>query len=150
MVSLSYRCSTQMHRPTTRASKLARLTTSARLGRTPLYSQCLFQHSPSHVVSLYYHPPVDPLKIVAKELKFLTKNIRSLLGSGHPMLDTVAKYYTQSEGKYVRPMLVLLMSRATACIPSSTSSYTPPRQEMINTPISPSKVLFETNRSQDP
>ncbi|RMD40791.1 hypothetical protein DV735_g4343, partial [Chaetothyriales sp. CBS 134920] len=42
---------------------------------------------------------VDPLKIVGRELKFLSKNIRSLLGSGHPLLDTVAKYYTQSEGK---------------------------------------------------
>ncbi|RMZ81846.1 hypothetical protein DV738_g2096, partial [Chaetothyriales sp. CBS 135597] len=43
---------------------------------------------------------VDPLKIVGRELKFLSKNIRSLLGSGHPLLDTVAKYYTQSEGKH--------------------------------------------------
>ena len=52
---------------------------------------------------------IDPLKGVAKEMKFMTGNIRQLLGSGHPMLDTVSKYYTQSEGKYVRPMLVLLM-----------------------------------------
>lgn len=169
-----------MHRPTTRASKLARLSTSAPLGRTLLCSQCLYQHSPSHVVSRYYHPsrrraqsglaaavsaaksyfnapeqqnspiPVDPLKIVAKELKFLTKNIQSLLGSGHPMLDTVSKYYTQSEGKYVRPMLVLLMSRATACIPPSTSSYVPPPQMTIDTPISPPKVLADTNPSQHP
>jgi hexaprenyl-diphosphate synthase len=60
---------------------------------------------------------VDPFQTVAKEMKFLTENIRQLLGSGHPTLDTVAKYYTQSEGKYVRPMLVLLMSRATALTP---------------------------------
>ena len=52
---------------------------------------------------------IDPLRIVAKELKFLSGNIRQLLGSGHPILDTVAKYYTQSEGKHVRPLLVLLM-----------------------------------------
>src|SRR3954469_18871297 len=32
---------------------------------------------------------VDPLRIVGKELKFLTKNIRQLLGSGHPALDKV-------------------------------------------------------------
>ncbi|KAJ4383191.1 coq1 putative hexaprenyl diphosphate synthase [Didymella sp. IMI 355093] len=60
---------------------------------------------------------MDPFQTVAREMKFLTGNIRSLLGSGHPTLDTVAKYYTQSEGKYVRPMLVLLMSRATALTP---------------------------------
>jgi len=60
---------------------------------------------------------MDPFQTVAREMKFLTGNIRQLLGSGHPTLDTVAKYYTQSEGKYVRPMLVLLMSRATALTP---------------------------------
>jgi hypothetical protein len=43
---------------------------------------------------------VDPLRMVGKELKFLTKNIRQLLGSGHPALDKVAKYYTHSEGKH--------------------------------------------------
>ncbi|KAF1848248.1 decaprenyl-diphosphate synthase subunit 1 [Cucurbitaria berberidis CBS 394.84] len=62
---------------------------------------------------------IDPFQTVAREMKFLTGNIRQLLGSGHPTLDTVAKYYTQSEGKYVRPMLVLLMSRATALTPQS-------------------------------
>ena len=44
----------------------------------------------------------DPLRTVAKELKFQVKNLRELVGSGHPALDTVAKYYTRSEGKYVR------------------------------------------------
>src|ERR1700761_2437002 len=39
--------------------------------------------------------PVDPLKELAQEMKFLTKTIRQLLGSGHPLLDKVAKYYTQ-------------------------------------------------------
>ncbi|EHK98618.1 putative hexaprenyl pyrophosphate synthase, mitochondrial [Glarea lozoyensis 74030] len=47
--------------------------------------------------------------MVAKEMKFLTGNIRQLLGSGHPSLDTVAKYYTQGEGKHVRPLIVLLI-----------------------------------------
>ncbi|KAH9864637.1 hypothetical protein J1614_010572 [Plenodomus biglobosus] len=65
---------------------------------------------------------MDPFQTVAREMKFLTGNIRQLLGSGHPTLDTVAKYYTQSEGKYVRPMLVLLMSRATALTPRDQTS----------------------------
>lgn len=89
---------------------------------------------------------IDPLRSVAKELKFLTGDIKQLLGSGHPMLDTVAKYYTQSEGKYVRPMLVLLMSQATALTPSQ------PRHNFgekygIDTPISPSSVLADRNPS---
>lgn len=88
---------------------------------------------------------VDPLKVVAKELKFLNKNIKNLLGSGHPMLDTVAKYYTQSEGKYVRPMLVLLMSRATACISHEGSTYKAPASRQIDSSISPRSVLNDHN-----
>lgn len=99
---------------------------------------------------------VDPLKIVGKELKFLTKNIRQLLGSGHPMLDKVAKYYTRSEGKHMRPLLVLLMSQATALTPRSSaskssaststgraaSSTAPGR---VNEPLSSPFVLADTN-----
>lgn len=93
---------------------------------------------------------VDPLKLVGRELKFLNKNIRSLLGSGHPLLDTVAKYYTQSEGKHVRPLLVLLMSQATAFATKSsrhTSSPTPTTTS-IDTPISSPSILFDSNPDQ--
>lgn len=93
----------------------------------------------------------DPLKIVAKELKFLNKNIRQLLGSGHPILDTVAKYYTQSEGKHVRPLLVLLMSRATAF----AAKQPRPRYDSqnlsrtnIDSPLSTPGVLFDENPDQ--
>ena len=91
---------------------------------------------------------MDPLKTVAKELKFLTKNIRNLIGSGHPTLDRVAKYYTQSEGKYVRPTLVLLMSRATAFSPKTIREVLSQTQAAINTPItSPSSLLSDSNPS---
>ncbi|ESZ91494.1 polyprenyl synthetase [Sclerotinia borealis F-4128] len=88
---------------------------------------------------------IDPLRMVAKEMKFLTGNIRQLLGSGHPSLDTVAKYYTQAEGKHVRPMIVLLMSRATNLAPKS-SRYNP-NQELadIDSPISPTTILSDVN-----
>ena len=88
---------------------------------------------------------IDPLRTVGKELKFLTRDIRQLLGSGHPILDTVAKYYTQSEGKHVRPMLVLLMSRATALAPRA--SRTTGSIYDTNTSISPSAVLSDKNPS---
>jgi hexaprenyl-diphosphate synthase len=84
---------------------------------------------------------------VAKEMKFLTKNVRRLLGSSHPSLDTVAKYYTQSEGKYVRPMLVLLMSRATALTPKSnrqSASYIP---ESVDKPFVSPDILVDENPS---
>jgi hexaprenyl-diphosphate synthase len=81
-------------------------------------------------------------------MKFLTKNIRQLLGSGHPTLDRAAKYYTQSEGKYVRPMLVLLMSRATATALKSqrqhvAGSYT------VDTPMTPAPLLSDSNPSAE-
>lgn len=92
---------------------------------------------------------VDPLRMVGKELKFLTKNIRQLLGSGHPTLDKVAKYYTRSEGKHMRPLLVLLMSQATALCPrrhhnSSTAPAT------VNHPITSPSVLADTNPDANP
>ncbi|KAL5410566.1 hypothetical protein PMIN03_005339 [Paraphaeosphaeria minitans] len=87
---------------------------------------------------------VDPFQTVAKELKFLTGNIRQLVGSGHPTLDTVAKYYTQSEGKYVRPMLVLLMSRATALTPKISRESSP---LSVNRPFASPSVLSDENPS---
>jgi hexaprenyl-diphosphate synthase len=92
---------------------------------------------------------IDPLKIVARELKFLNKNIRQLLGSGHPILDTVAKYYTQSEGKHVRPLLVLFMSRATAFTVKQSRHHTIPlTSSTIDTPISSPSVLYDNNPDQ--
>lgn len=88
---------------------------------------------------------MDPLRVVAKEMKFLTGNIRQLLGSGHPSLDTVAKYYTQGEGKHVRPLVVLLMSRATALAPKAPRYNNPPAD--IDSPISPASILSDVNPS---
>jgi hexaprenyl-diphosphate synthase len=94
---------------------------------------------------------MDPFQTVAREMKFLTGNIRQLLGSGHPTLDTVAKYYTQSEGKYVRPMLVLLMSRATAVTPRTPSSRRDSgagsglARGSVDTPITEPAVLADEN-----
>ncbi|KAF2267385.1 terpenoid synthase [Lojkania enalia] len=103
-------------------------------------AQTIFNHAPDPNAPI----SVDPFRTVAREMKFLTKNIRQLLGSGHPSLDTVAKYYTQSEGKYVRPMLVLLMSRATALTPKISrerSAYS------VNAPITDPDVLTDKNPS---
>ena len=92
---------------------------------------------------------VDPLRIVGKELKFLTKNIRQLLGSGHPALDKVAKYYTRSEGKHMRPLLVLLMSQATALDPRKQSS-TSVNFGHVDSSFSAATVLDDTNPDVNP
>ncbi|RCI09238.1 hypothetical protein L249_1400 [Ophiocordyceps polyrhachis-furcata BCC 54312] len=88
---------------------------------------------------------IDPLTAVAKEMHSLTGNIRKLLGSGHPSLDRVAKYYNQAQGKHVRPLIVLLMSRATHFCPKKAASFTPQSAEAIDTPISPLRILADAN-----
>lgn len=90
---------------------------------------------------------IDPLRTVAKEMKFLTGNIRNLLGSGHPSLERVAKYYTHAEGKHVRPLIVLLMARATALCPKAPRIPQPQSAESVNTNISPLDILKDVNPS---
>lgn len=56
---------------------------------------------------------LSSLPFVSSELSNLKSSLFHLLGSSHPSLDAVAKYYFQAEGKHLRPMLVLLMAQAT-------------------------------------
>ncbi|KHO00587.1 decaprenyl-diphosphate synthase subunit 1 [Metarhizium album ARSEF 1941] len=93
---------------------------------------------------------IDPLRTVAKEMRFLTGNIRGLLGSGHPSLDRVAKYYTQAEGKHVRPLIVLLMSRATHLCPKNPQPETVHSARAIDSSISPVTILADVNPSAMP
>ncbi|KEY73792.1 hypothetical protein S7711_03097 [Stachybotrys chartarum IBT 7711] len=93
---------------------------------------------------------IDPLRTVAKEMQFLTGNIRKLLGSGHPSLDRVAKYYTQAEGKHMRPLIVLLMSRATHLCPKDARINPSASSRGVDTAISPLQILADTNPSATP
>ncbi|MCJ1427791.1 coq1 putative hexaprenyl diphosphate synthase [Sticta canariensis] len=90
---------------------------------------------------------VDPLRVMGKEMRFFRKNIQQLLGSGHPMLDTVAKYYTNSEGKQIRPLIVLLMSQATSLAPKRSRQLSTSTLSTIDDPVSPSKILSDINPS---
>jgi len=55
----------------------------------------------------------DPLDVVGQDVSAVRHSIAALLGSGQPSLDRIAKYYFAAEGKHVRPMIVLLMAKAT-------------------------------------
>ncbi|KAI6246914.1 putative hexaprenyl pyrophosphate synthase, mitochondrial [Erysiphe necator] len=87
----------------------------------------------------------DPLRILAKEMKSLTGNIKQLIGSGHPLLDTVAKYYTQTEGKHIRPLIVLLMSRATALSPKVADFQEQQCLSNVDDSLSPLSILSDLN-----
>ncbi|KAI0800787.1 terpenoid synthase [Fomes fomentarius] len=60
-------------------------------------------------------PPArpDPYKLVASELQQLRETLLNLLGSSHPSLTEIAKYYFLHPSKQLRPLLVLLFSQAT-------------------------------------
>lgn len=103
-------------------------------------------------------PIRDPFSIVSQEMSTLANNIGSLIGSGHPTLNKVATYYFQSEGKHVRPLIVLLLSRALSAIPKSerdrgtfdASDVTENVGELnpepsINDPLSPIEILHGIN-----
>lgn len=59
----------------------------------------------------------DPFLVVSHEMSNLAKSIASMIGLGHPTLNRVSSYYFEAEGKNVRPLIVLLLSRALLKIP---------------------------------
>lgn len=90
----------------------------------------------------------DPFSIVASEMSTLGNNIGKLLGSNHPTLNKVAMYYFQSEGKHVRPLIVLVLSKALSAIPASERdrrteevSYNGLAGQGVNQSLSPLSIL---------
>ncbi|KAI9336887.1 isoprenoid synthase domain-containing protein [Pilaira anomala] len=55
----------------------------------------------------------DPVKLIGKDLWELKGNITKLLGSGHPFINTIGKHYLQGDTNRIRPLLVLLIAKAT-------------------------------------
>ncbi|KAL7272097.1 coq1 putative hexaprenyl diphosphate synthase [Rhizina undulata] len=90
---------------------------------------------------------IRPEEIVAPELNHLKQHINLLLSSRFPGLDTVAKYYLKSNGKLFRPMVVFLMSRATAEAPK-IDGWRESRAALetsFNKPIAPPGVHHDLN-----
>ncbi|CAH0491942.1 unnamed protein product [Peronospora farinosa] len=56
---------------------------------------------------------VDPFTLVEQDMVSVTDSIKRILGSDHPVLTAVARYFFEHDGgKKVRPTMVLLMARA--------------------------------------
>lgn len=55
----------------------------------------------------------DPYTILAPQLSHVRNTLLNLLGSSHPGLNDIAKYYFLHPSKQLRPLLVLLFARAT-------------------------------------
>uniref|UniRef100_A0AAV1VHL8 Uncharacterized protein n=1 Tax=Peronospora matthiolae TaxID=2874970 RepID=A0AAV1VHL8_9STRA len=55
----------------------------------------------------------DPFTLVEQDMVGVTDSIKRILGSDHPVLAAVARYFFEHDGgKKVRPTMVLLMARA--------------------------------------
>jgi hexaprenyl-diphosphate synthase len=80
----------------------------------------------------------SPNQIIGAELGDLANNVKELLSANNPLLTRMACYYFDQNGKYFRPLMVLLVSKATY-IPATKSSLF----NYIDTPISP--VLSDSN-----
>ncbi|KAI8800200.1 isoprenoid synthase domain-containing protein [Cladochytrium replicatum] len=86
-------------------------------------------------------PLINPRDLVGNDLALLTHNIRRLLGTGHPVLETISNYYFSKHGKHIRPLIVLLMSQATAIAPNVS----------VDTPVdSESEPLFTPSTEVEP
>ncbi|KIJ53749.1 hypothetical protein M422DRAFT_154939 [Sphaerobolus stellatus SS14] len=57
-------------------------------------------------------PQVDPYAFITPELKHIRSTLLQLLGSSHPTLTEIAKYYFLHPSKQLRPLLVLLFASA--------------------------------------
>jgi hexaprenyl-diphosphate synthase len=55
----------------------------------------------------------DPYTLLSPQLSHLRTTLLNLLGSSHPSLNEIAKYYFLHPSKQLRPLLVLLFSQAT-------------------------------------
>ena len=54
----------------------------------------------------------DPFKLLAPQIAQLRESLMNLLGSSHPGLTEIARYYFLHPSKQLRPLLVLLWSQA--------------------------------------
>ena len=81
----------------------------------PLDEWCLEQ-KPLGLIAPAITPETDPFILSKADMQTLSQSIRAdLIGSDHPVLSKAASYFFeegQDGGKKVRPMMVLLLSRA--------------------------------------
>jgi hexaprenyl-diphosphate synthase len=68
-------------------------------------------NTPPELASIIPRP--DPYKILAPQVNQLRESLLNLIGSAHPGLTEIARYYFLHPSKQLRPLLVLLFSQAT-------------------------------------
>ncbi|KAF8932103.1 coq1 putative hexaprenyl diphosphate synthase [Haplosporangium bisporale] len=107
---------------------------ASEFGKASTWNEAL-KEAESLVVEKKGGPVINTQQLIGDDLKDLKSNIMNLLGSGHPMLDTVSKYYFQADGKHIRPVIILLIGLATSKAPKRVHVQVKDSYEEIDTPI---------------
>ncbi|KAG4300817.1 hypothetical protein PCK1_002894 [Pneumocystis canis] len=89
----------------------------------------------------------NQIKLVESEMSHLTHNIRKLFDSCHPILHEVANYYIQTQGKHVRPLIVLLISKAANLSPK-IKNWNDQIRHKYNDPISSTTIVNDNDPDQ--
>lgn len=133
--------STLASRFTKRASLIAKVNRTIALNQTRNSSNSAFKaavEAAERIVQPSSKSFNDPFSIVSHEMSNLAKLIANLIGSGHPMLNRVSSYYFEAEGKNVRPLIVLLLSKALLKIPIEDRNRIPiDSSDVLDQPVYP-------------
>lgn len=96
---------------------------------------------------------VDPHALLKAEISHVRSSLLRLLGSSHPTLSEIASYYFHHPSKQLRPLLVLLFSRATNGLGSHfplkhwSAEHSRLSPEQLDAPLSRPDVLNDFNPS---
>ncbi|KAF8559910.1 terpenoid synthase [Imleria badia] len=96
---------------------------------------------------------VDPHALLKAEISHVRSSLLNLLGSSNPTLSEIASYYFHHPSKQLRPLLVLLFSRATNGLGSQfplklwSAEHARLSPEQLNAPLSRPDVLNDFNPS---
>jgi hexaprenyl-diphosphate synthase len=97
--------------PTTTRSRCLRRQLSAFAQHTAKHPQAAVQSKENIKSTVSTYP--DPYKLLEPQLTHLRTTLLDLLGSSHPSLTEIAKYYFLHPSKQLRPLIVLLFAQAT-------------------------------------
>ncbi|KAI6163759.1 isoprenoid synthase domain-containing protein [Pisolithus thermaeus] len=96
---------------------------------------------------------IDPHALFSAEIARIQSQLCNLLTSSHPSLTEIASYYFRHPSKQIRPLLVLLFSRATNGLGSHfpvkawTAEHSRLREEELDAPLTRPDVLCDFNPS---
>ena len=146
----------------------SRATSTVRLSRRALASPQLARHARRQSASAFATPQpsshartsplsssnkVDPHALLKAEITHVRTSLLNLLGSSHPALSEIASYYFHHPSKQLRPLLVLLFSRATNGLGSHfplklwSAEHARLSPEQLDAPLSRPDVLNDFNPS---